>query len=79
VDKDDSVLIADTENHAIRRYVPTDGTLQRVAGTGEPGSAGLGGPALGCQLKRPHGAMVHPRTGALFVSDSDNHRVIRLE
>jgi DNA-binding beta-propeller fold protein YncE len=79
VDKDGSVLIADTENHAIRRYVPQDGTLRRVAGTGEPGMAGLGGPAEACQLKRPHGAQANPRTGALFVSDSDNHRVIRLE
>jgi DNA-binding beta-propeller fold protein YncE len=79
IDKDGSVLIADTENHVIRRYQPGDGTMQRVAGTGEPGAAGLGGPALGCQLQRPHGAMVHPGTGALFVSDSDNHRVIRLE
>jgi DNA-binding beta-propeller fold protein YncE len=79
VDRDGSVLIADTENHAIRRYLPQDGTIQRVAGTGEPGAAGLGGPALGCQLKRPHGALVHPRTGALFVSDSENNRVIRLE
>ena len=31
------------------------------------------------QLRRPHGAQAHPRTGAVFVSDSDNHRVIRLE
>jgi DNA-binding beta-propeller fold protein YncE len=79
VDGEDRVLIADTENHAIRRYDPRDGTLRRVAGTGEAGSAGLGGPAESVQLRRPHGAQAHPRTGAIFVSDSDNHRVIRLE
>jgi DNA-binding beta-propeller fold protein YncE len=79
VDRDDSVLIVDTENHAVRRYLPGDGTIQRVAGTGEPGAAGLGGPALGCQLRRPHGVQAEPRTGALFVSDSENHRVIRLD
>jgi DNA-binding beta-propeller fold protein YncE len=97
VDADDSVLICDTENHAIRRYSPArgrqgaraaqgaqdaegaDGTISRVAGTGAPGAAGLDGPADQCQLNRPHGVQRHPRTGALYVADSENHRVIRLE
>jgi sugar lactone lactonase YvrE len=79
VEKDDSVLITDTENHAIRRYSPRDGTIHRVAGTGEAGAAGLGGPPLSLQLNRPHGAQVHPTTGAIFISDSANHRVIRVE
>ena len=47
-------------------------------GTGHRGKAGLGGPAEACELNRPHGA-VHPRTGDLYVSDSDNHRVLRIE
>ncbi|HEY3121954.1 MAG TPA: glycoside hydrolase family 97 N-terminal domain-containing protein, partial [Vicinamibacteria bacterium] len=79
VDADDSVLIADTENHAIRRYTPGDGRIARVMGTGTAGTAGLGGPALECQLNRPHGAQVHPKTKELYVSDSENHRVIRIE
>jgi DNA-binding beta-propeller fold protein YncE len=79
VDADDTVLIADTENHVIRRYSPRDRTIRRVAGTGRKGSAGLLGPAESCELNRPHGAQVHPGTGAIWVSDSDNHRVIRLE
>lgn len=79
VDADDSVLICDTENHAIRRYAPADGTLSRVAGTGAAGAAGLDGPADECQLNRPHGVQRDPRSGALYVADSENHRVIRLE
>jgi sugar lactone lactonase YvrE len=79
VDADDAVLIVDTENHAIRRYSPADGTISRIAGTGAAGAAGLDGPADQCQLNRPHGVQRHPRTGALYVSDSENHRVIRLE
>jgi DNA-binding beta-propeller fold protein YncE len=78
VDRDDSVLITDTENHAIRRYSPKDGSVSRVAGTGAPGTAGLDGPADQCQLNRPHGAMPHPRTGEIYISDSANHRVLRL-
>jgi hypothetical protein len=43
------------------------------------GAAGLGGPPLACQLDRRHGALAHPVTGAIGVSDSENHREIRVE
>jgi len=79
VDAEDGVLITDTENHVIRRFTLRDGTIRRVAGTGTKGAAGVGGPAEACELKRPHGAQVHPVTGAIYISDSDNHRVIRIE
>jgi DNA-binding beta-propeller fold protein YncE len=72
------VLITDTENHVIRRYSPRDGTIRRVAGTGVLGTGGLGGPALECPLNRPHGAVIHPKTGALYIADSENHRVLRI-
>jgi sugar lactone lactonase YvrE len=64
VDPEDRVLIVDTENHAIRRYSPRDGTVRLVAGTG---------------LLRPHGAVTEPGTGAIVVSDSGHDRVVRLE
>jgi DNA-binding beta-propeller fold protein YncE len=79
VDSDDSVLIVDTENHAVRRYTPKDGRITRLVGTGTAGTAGIGGPANECQLDRPHGVQVHPGTRAIYVSDSENHRVIRIE
>ncbi len=77
-DDQDNVLIADTENHVIRRFNPTDGTIVRVAGTGKAGSAGVGGPPLQVQLDRPHGITFHPQLG-LFICDSHNHRVLRIE
>jgi sugar lactone lactonase YvrE len=73
------VLIADTENHVVRRYSPRDGTIRTVVGTGVAGSGGVPGPASRCALTRPHGAQVQPGTGALYVSDSGNNRVIRVE
>lgn len=78
-EKTGDVLIADTENHVIRRYSPKDGTIRRVAGTGAKGASGIGGPPEELELNRPHGAVVHPVSGAIYVSDSDNHRVIRIE
>jgi sugar lactone lactonase YvrE len=78
VNGDDEVLITDTENHVIRLYSPREGTIRRIAGTGEKGAGGLGGPPESCQLDRPHGAVGHP-SGGLYISDSENHRVIRVE
>jgi DNA-binding beta-propeller fold protein YncE len=79
VERGDTVLVTDTESHTIRRYSPGDRSLRVVVGTGEKGSSGLGGPPRALQLNRPHGAEVHPKTGALYVSDSDNHRVVKTE
>jgi DNA-binding beta-propeller fold protein YncE len=78
IDAHDDVLISDTESHVIRRYSPRDGTIRRVAGTGEKGDQGLGGPPAACQLNRPHGAVLRPQTGAIYISDSENNRVILL-
>lgn len=78
-DNDQSVLISDTENHVVRRYSPVDSTISRVAGTGRLGSAGLGGPAEQCELNRPHGAQVLPHSRAIYISDSENHRILRID
>lgn len=77
VDRDGSVLIADTENHCIRRYRPSDGTIVRVAGTGTKGKGGLGGPAQAAELAQPHGVAID-RDGSLLISDSSNHRILRV-
>jgi DNA-binding beta-propeller fold protein YncE len=79
VDGDGGVLIADTENHVVRRYSPKDGTIRRVAGTGRMGAAGLDGPPERCELNRPHGATIRPGTGVVYISDSENHRILRIE
>ncbi len=77
-DHDGSILIADTENHVIRRYLPRDGRIVRVAGTGKKGRQGLGGPPLEVELNQPHGVYVH-KDGTLYISDSSNHRVLKVE
>ncbi len=75
---DDSVLIADTENHQIRRYIPKTETMELVAGTGKKGSAGIDGDPKKLELGRPHGVSIHPKTGDIYIADSENHRIVKI-
>jgi hypothetical protein len=76
-DLDGNILIADTENHVIRKYLPQDGKIIRIAGSGKKGNKGVGGPPLEVELNQPHGVHVHT-DGALYISDSSNHRVLKI-
>jgi sugar lactone lactonase YvrE len=76
IDPAGDVLIADTENHCIRKYAAKDGTITRVAGTAKKGKNGAGGPATDVQLSRPHGVAIGP-DGAMYISDSDNGRILK--
>jgi sugar lactone lactonase YvrE len=77
VDLNDNVIIADSENNLIRRYTPKDGQTVTIAGTGEKGDLLVSDDPLKTQLSRPHGVYVH-RSGALYVSDSYNHRILKI-
>jgi DNA-binding beta-propeller fold protein YncE len=78
IDRNDDVLIADTENHVIRKYLPREGKIVRIAGTGRPGREGLNGPPLMAGLKQPHG--VNARAdGTIYISDSSNNRILKIE
>jgi DNA-binding beta-propeller fold protein YncE len=78
VDANECVIIADAENHLIRCYDPKTKKIERVAGTGKSGSQGLDGSPLECSLNRPHGVTIHPKTGELYITDSYNHRILRI-
>jgi DNA-binding beta-propeller fold protein YncE len=78
IDRDGTVLVADTENHRIVRYSPKDGTLTPVAGTGKKGTAGVGGDPLKAEFNQPHGVIVHPKTGDIYISDASNGRVLKI-
>ena len=77
VDAEDNVIIADTENHIIRKYLPREGKIVRVAGTGQKGSDGIGAPPEKCRLSQPHGVYVSS-VGDLYIADSGNNRVLRI-
>jgi sugar lactone lactonase YvrE len=69
----DHLLVADTENHAIRDIDLRTGLIRTVLGTGRRGDGPEGEP-LGCALARPHAVLVG-RRGVLFVADSEAHRI----
>jgi len=77
-DLEGNVIIADTENHVVRKYSLKDGSIVRIAGSGVKGSKGMGGSPLEVELNQPHGVYVH-KDGSLYISDSSNHRVLKLE
>jgi sugar lactone lactonase YvrE len=77
IEPDGNVFIADTENHLIRIYFPREQKIVRIVGSGRKGSAGVGGPPLEVELNQPHGVYLH-RDGTLYISDSSNHRVLKV-
>ena len=78
IDRDGNVLIADTENHLIRSYLPAEGKIVRVAGTGKKGTGGVGGAPDAAELSQPHGVYVHS-SGTLYIADSSNNRILKIE
>jgi streptogramin lyase len=73
VGPDQAVYLADTESHTVRRIDPKTGIITTVAGDGTRHDGPDGNP-LQCGLARPHGVFVGA-DGAIYVGDSENHRV----
>lgn len=71
------LLIADTENHRIRR-VDRDGLITTIVGTGVTGFGGDDGPPDKAQLWSPRGLAFDPN-GNLLIADTANHRIRRIE
>jgi hypothetical protein len=72
-----NLYIADAGNNVIRR-VDHSGVITTVVGTGESGFAGDGGDARDCRLNRPS-SIIFDAEGSLWISDTLNHRVRRVE
>ena len=53
------------------------GTITTVAGTGEPGCSGDGGPAVQATLNEPKSVTVAGQ--ALYIADSENHRIRKVD
>jgi hypothetical protein len=72
VDPGGDLFIADSGNNVIRKV--TSGIITTVAGTGQRGYSGNGGPAIDATLDNPTGVTISS-TAVLYFSDTDNNVV----
>lgn len=70
----DSLYIADSLSYRIRRVDLTSGLISTVAGNGEKGYGGDGGPALEAMLDTPQ-RIAADDAGNLYVADTKNNRI----
>ena len=77
VDGAGNVYVADSANHRVRK-IDTTGMISTLAGTGERGYGGDGGPAVEARLSYPAGVAVDTE-GNVYVADSWNHRVRKVD
>jgi DNA-binding beta-propeller fold protein YncE len=82
---DGTFYLLDQRNQRVRR-IDLSGVIETVVGTGDPGFAGDGGPPLAAQLSLPTGSNPPPAgtlavddLGRLYISDTLNHRIRRVD
>ena len=78
IDSRGDIYIVDRLNAVIRKVEATTGLITTVAGTGEPGSSGDGGPGLRAQLREPNDCFLDGRSG-LLIADIQDQRIRRLD
>ena len=77
IDAAGNVYVSDFGNHTVRRITPA-GIITTVAGTGNPGSTGDGGPATSARLNEPADVSVDA-SGNVFISEYGGHRVRKVD
>jgi streptogramin lyase len=77
-DKVGNLFFVEMQNHVVRRVDAKTGIITTVAGTGESGFRGDGGPAVKAKMNRPHSIALDD-VGGLYICDIGNHRVRRVE
>jgi len=73
-----NMYIVEMQNHTVRRVDARTGTIITIAGTGERGFGGDGGPARKALLNQPH-AIAFDAQGRLLICDTGNHRIRRVD
>ncbi len=76
IDRDGTIYLALREGNALYRIDPKTRTLHHLAGTGEQGWTGDGGPARMAKLSGPKGLALSGRS--LYVADTESHTIRRI-
>jgi sugar lactone lactonase YvrE len=77
-DREGHLFVVERDAHVVRRIDAGTGVTTTVAGTGEAGFSGDGGPATAAQLRQPH-SIAFDAAGDLLVCDIGNGRVRRID
>ena len=77
VDPDGNVYVAHPRSHRIRK-IDTAGLISTLAGNGEDGDSGDGGPATDAELCFPSGVATDA-AGNVYVADRCSHRVRKID
>jgi sugar lactone lactonase YvrE len=72
------LLVADAHNHRVLSVDAESLAVQWVAGTGEAGFSGDGGPATDAMLNQPMGVAVDA-DGGILIADTRNHVIRRID
>jgi sugar lactone lactonase YvrE len=73
-----NLILTDTFNHCIRRVAAGSGIIETIAGTGEAGYSGDGGPGNLARFDQPYGLAVDA-AGAIYVADRLNAVIRRID
>lgn len=77
-DRDGHLFVVERDAHVVRRIDARTRVVATLAGTGEAGYSGDGGPADAAQFRQPHSIAFDER-GDLLVCDIGNGRVRRID
>lgn len=72
-----NIYISDFSNNRVRKITASTGTIDTIAGTGQPGLSGDGGSAIEAELNGPYSIAVD-REGNVYIGDYFNCRVRKL-
>jgi len=77
-DQAGDMFFVEMKNAIVRRVDRSTGRISTVAGTGQAGFSGDGGPAVEAAFDKPHSIAFGPQ-GRLYVADIGNHRIRRVD
>lgn len=78
VDAEDNLYIADRLNAVVRKVDGKTGIITTLAGTGQKGYSGDGGPATAAQLREPNDVFLDGK-GGLLIADVADWRIRRVD